>query len=194
MQSGLSVIADTNYPNCIFSDDGTRALVYGTDRQIHIIDLPDGTESDTVPLEGDSYRAFWLSPDNRYLFLHSRTRMLSVYDTETRTYTMNSEKISYDISDWKFSENGSELYLTTQYTMSYPICFTLRNAGEGVYEYTSIVEPFADISSEYILEMTDNGLYRFPRRSLDEMLALADEILDGRELTDLEKQRYFVED
>ena len=194
VQSGLSVIADTNYPNCIFSDDGTRALVYGTDRQIHIIDLPDGTESDTVPLEGDSYRAFWLSPDNRYLFLHSRTRMLSVYDTETRTYTMNSEKISYDISDWKFSENGSELYLTTQYTMSYPICFTLRNAGEGVYEYTSIVEPFADISSKYILEMTDNGLYRFPRRSLDEMLALADEILDGRELTDLEKQRYFVED
>ena len=190
----LNVAADTQYPNCVFSEDGTRALVYGTDRQVHIIDLADGSETDAVPLEGDSYRAFWLSPDNRYLFLHSRTRQLSVYDTQTRTHTMSSETIENDISGWEFSEDGSELYLTTQYTMSYPIGYTLINKGDGVYEYTSVMDNFADISSEYILKTTDWGMYRFPRRSLDEMLDMADEILKGRELTDLEKQRYFVEE
>ncbi len=192
--SGLTVAADTLYPNCVFSDDGTKALVYGTDRQVHIIDLPGGTEICTVPLEGDSYRAFWLSPDNRYLFLHSRTRMLSVYDTKTHDYTMNSEELELDITDWRFNEDGNELYVTAEYTASYPNGFILQNMGDGIYEYTSILPYFAGIGSDYVLEVTEDGLYKFPRRSLDEMLSLADEVLDGRELTDLEKQRYFVED
>lgn len=38
------------------------------------------------------------------------------------------------------------------------------------------------------------GLYKFTRSSLNEMLTLVDIILEGRELSDFEKHRYFVEE
>lgn len=190
----LSVWADTDYENCVFSDDSTLVLIYGTDQQVHIIDLLQETKIESIHLEGDSYRAFWFSPDNRYVFLHSRSHLLSVYDRNTQIYTMNSESVDYEISNWKFSPDGSELYLTTEYYMSYPVCYTLKRSDRGVYECCSIISNFADISDNCVLEISDTGLYKFPRRSLDEMLAMADELLDTRQLTELEKHRYFVED
>lgn len=190
----LSDISWTDLPVCVFSGDSTKVLIYDSSRQVLVIDLIQGTEEDRLPLDGDSYRSFWLSPDNRYVFLHSRQHLLSIYDLQTDTYTMETETVVYDITDYEFSRDGEELRLITEYSNAYPIGYILKRTDEGVYECISNIGTCLDVSETQVLSADSDALYIYPRRSLDEMLNMADEILDGRELTELEKQRYFIEE
>lgn len=193
----INILSDsswTDLPVCVFSEDSTKALIYDSNRQVRIIDLAQGIEEDSVPLDGDSYRAFWLSPDNRYLFLHSRQHLLSIYDLQTDTYTMETETVVYDITDHEFARDGEELRLITSYPNAFPIGFILKRTDEGVYECISNIGTCLDVSETQVLSADNEALYMYPRRSLNEMLDMADDILEGQELTELEKQRYFIEE
>ena len=190
----INVLKNTTENNCVFSEDGMIALIYDSNNQIHVLDLQTESETEVLPLDGDSYRMFWLSPNNRYIFLHGRNNMLEVYDRDTQTYTTDSESIPFNITHYSFSDNGNELRIIARTSNAYPHGFIFRPTDEGEYECVSTPGNCLAISDNNILSINDEGLYIFPRRSLQEMLDMADKILNGRELTALEKQRYFIDD
>ncbi len=179
----------------LFSDDDSHLLIYDNDKHVHSIDLATGTEQAIIDLEGDSYRAFWYSPDMRYIFLHSYDYLLKVYDTENQEYSMITDNIDIEVTSWRFYDDDQYLHIESDGAFTYPYQFMLRRIDDGEYEVFSTLSTSVSANkNSYLTTDDENGMYQYKRLSLDEMLAKAREFLGDRKLTELEKQKYNIED
>lgn len=191
----ITLYPDTSLNNLVFSEDSNRLMVYNNEQQLQVIDLQTVTEIVSLDFAGTNYHQFWFSPDNQYLFLHANDKMLKIYDLEEKKYIMNSDDIIYKIVNWKFFEDGEYLLIQSETTLSYPFCALFYRTDTGTYEAFSSQSTCVDASlTHYIVDSDSTPSYIYKRPSLDEMLEMAEEYLNGRELTDLERQKYHIED
>lgn len=103
---------------------------------------------------------------------------------------MNTD-ISYDISDWKFYD--SSLLIELSPAGAYPIQSLWQLNKPGKYEPILVCGNSPDAVLDKILITTSSAeLLQYEQLSLDEMLKEAGTILDGREFTDLGKQKYYI--
>lgn len=196
----LDFPSTTLYPdhllnNLVFSEDSTQLMVYNNDQQIQVFDLESQTEIKSLSFAGSNYHNFWFSPDNQYLFLHTNEYLFSIYDLRNNEYIMNNDEFSYPIVNWRFFEGGKYLLIQSQTTLSYPFCALLKKTETGTYETFSSQSTCVDASlTHYMVDSDSTPSYIYKRPSLDEMLEMAKEYLNGRELTDLERQKFHIED
>lgn len=180
--------------NLEFSEDGSRIIVCTSDYQLKIIDLANAEELYSMEIDENDYHKFWLSPDNRYLFLHTSDRSLKMYDLEKEKYIMNSDAVDEDIKDWKFFEEGKYMLTMAEATWSYPICTVFQKSDKGTYEVVSGHSSCVDASlNQYMVDSSPTDTYIYNRLSLDEMLKRAEAYLNGRTLTELERQKYHID-
>lgn len=185
---------DSYITNFVFSQDSSKLLVYDNKQTLHVVDIISNNVECSFSLDGDSYHAFWISPDNRYVFLHSYNYVLSIYDLKEHTYTMTTEAFNYKITNWKYFENGNLLIEMTPH-MAFPIQLLLRPIGDGQYEtYASIGDSTDATLNNFLLQSNNRPITQYDSRSLNEMIEMAKEFLNGRELTELERQRYHVDE
>lgn len=181
--------------NYAFSEDSSKLMIYDMSKQLHVIDIATGTVEKVFELDGDSYHAFWLSPDNQYLFLHSYDHILTVYDLKKERYTTISDYVSYNITNWKFYEGSDILLIESTPSLAFPIQTLFRRIENGEYEPYASTGCGVDATDKHFLTLTDTlPLHQYDIRSLDEMLEDAKQFLNGRELTELERQKYHLEE
>lgn len=175
-----------------FSGDGTQMLFQSKEQGMQVMNLEDG-QVETIPVQGENHQGYWFSDDNRYVFVYTYDYFLRVYDRETQKQTLNLECEARTLDDWYFE--GEKLYMRVDYSMSQPVMNCYRETEPGVYECFSTVYNCERITKgkAYVRRGSGSKLYCYPHRGLDEMISMAKEILDGRELTPIERQRYSIE-
>lgn len=175
-----------------FSEDGTQMLFQNKEQGLQVMDLEDG-HVEAIPIQGENHQGFWFSHDKRYVFVYTYDYFLRVYDRETQKQTLNLECDAMKLNDWYFE--GENLYISATYAMSQPVMNCYRETEAGVYECFSVVSNCERITKgkAYVRPESTYKLYAYPHRGLDEMISMAKEILDGRELTPIERQRYSIE-
>ncbi len=178
---------------CVFSQDSRSLLVYGEDQAVHLFDLEQEKETESIPYEGDSYRMFFFSPDGRYIFLHTYEYDLQIYDTETNQWLMNERTQSRPIAGYDFSDEGRELRLMFQSNWTTPGIHTYRRQKDGSYECFRAINAGCYAANDRVrLICHGDELYVFPIYTLDQLRDMAKEILDGRTLTEAERKKYMV--
>lgn len=175
-----------------FSEDGKEMLFQNKEQGLQVMNLEDGC-IETVPLQGENHQGYWFSDDKRYIFAYTYDYFLKIYDRRTQSQTMNLECDAATLENWYFE--GDNLYITVTYSMSQPVMNCYRETEAGVYECFSTVGSCELIvyGKAYVRPGSTNELYCYPHRELDEMISMAKEILDGRELTQIERQRYSID-
>ena len=190
----ITLCKDIALENLVFSEDGTKVVVYTNDQQLKVIDLESAKEIHSMEIDGDSYHKFWLSEDNQKLFVHAGDHLLKIYDLKENTFIMNSDDVPYDIVSWEFFEEGKYLMTLSETTLSYPMCTFFYQKKDGSYESFSQQGTCVDASlNQYMVDSSTTETYVYKRLSLDEILEKAKEYLNGRTLTELERQKYHID-
>ena len=79
-------------------------------------------------------------------------------------------------------------------TMSYPMCAFFSQKKDGSYEVFSQQGTCVDASlNQYMVDSSTTETYIYKRLTLDEMLEKARGYLNGRSLTELERQKYHID-
>ncbi len=175
-----------------FSKDGNQVLFQNKEQGLQRMDLSD-CSVEQIPLAGESFQGVWFSEDERYIFGYTYDYFLRVYDCVQQKQTLNLECESGDLVSWSFE--GDNLHISVKYVMAQPVMYSYRKIGEGMYDCYSTIDNCELITNGkvYLRKGSDNTLCAYPVRSLDEMIVMAKEILNGRELTDIERQRYSID-
>ena len=190
----VTLYPDTTLENLVFSEDSVQFMAYNSDHKLQIINLETEKELLSLDFAGSTYYSFWFSPDNRYLFLHNNDYLLKIYDTKTQTYIMNSDDVPFDIMEWEFMEDGKYLLIKSNTALSYPLCTFFYRTEEDTYEAFSTQNTCVDATLDYYMVDSDSTLtHIYKRSSLDDMIEKAKKYLNGRELTDLERQEFHIE-
>ncbi len=176
----------------VFSKDGRQVLFQNKEQGLQLMDLSDCSVKQ-IPLAGESFQKVWFSEDDRYIYGFTYDYFLRIYDRVQEKQTLNLECGSGDFVSWCFE--GDNLHISVRYSMTQPIMYSYRKTDEGVYDCYSTIYNCELITNgkAYLRKGSDNTLSVYPIRSLDEMIAMAKEILNGRELTDIERQRYSID-
>lgn len=178
--------------NLAYSKDDRMVLFQNKEQGLQMMDLTD-CSIEKIPLEGESFQDFRFSEDGRYIFGYTYDYFLRVYDCVEQRQTLNLECESGDLVNWYFE--GDHLHISVRQSMAQPIMCSYRKTTDGVYDCYSTIYNCELISYDkvYLRRGSDNALYTFPVRPLDEMIGMAKEILGERELTDIERQRYSID-
>lgn len=176
-----------------FSKDGQQMLFQNKEEGLQIMDLTD-YQVQKIPIEGENHQDIWFSDDSRFVFAYTYDYFLRVYDRVAKRQTMNLECEAANLKTRYF--DGENLHISVTYTMSQPVMFSYRETEPGVYECFSKIGNCELIANGtvFVRPGSNYNLYCYPWRGLDEMIAMAREILDGRELTEIERQRYSIDE
>lgn len=175
-----------------FSEDGTSVLFQNKAQELFLMHLSDCSVV-KIPLSGESFQKVWFSKDKRYVYGYTYDNFLQVYDSLEQKQTLNLESGDGELESCYFE--GDKLHLSVRYSMSQPVMYSYRETGEGVYDCYSTIYNCELITSGkvYLRKTEDNSLSIYPVYTLDEMITMAKDALQGRELTDVERQRYSID-
>lgn len=178
--------------NAAFTKDGMSMAFQNKADGLQVMDLTDYSVK-KMPILGENHLAMWFSEDGRYIFVYTYDYFLRIYDIAEEKLTQNMECEPATLKLHYFE--GDNLYISSAYTSAQPVMYCYRRTEEGIYDCYSIVEncEFIANGKVYVRSGSENDLCVYRHRSLNELLDVAREILDGRELTDIEKQRYSID-
>ena len=178
--------------NLAFSSDGNQMMFQNLKNGLQIMNLTDGT-IEKLPFDGVNYQKFMFSENDRYLLIYSYDYFLTVYDRENQCITMNEECDAVMVDDWYCEVE--EVRIVAKRSMSQPFVFSFRKIGEGLYEcYSRVVNcEIITHGRAYVRPNSSHEIYNYPHRNLEEMILMARDLLNGRELTDVERQRYSID-
>ena len=187
-----SIYAPDNEFYIEFSNDGKLLLFQNSEYGLHIRNLENGSIEE-LPFKSLDNQKFWFSPDDRFVFTYTNDYFLKVYDRETKQITMNLECDENIVEEWYF--DNEDLRFTATHKMSQPVLYSFRNIGIGQYECYSVIANCERIyqGRVYVRPESNHKIYSYPFRTLDDMIGMAKEFLDGRVLTDIERQRYSID-
>ena len=175
-----------------FTQDGMSMAFQNKADGLQVMDFTDYSVK-KMPISGENHLGVWFSEDERYIFVYTYDYFLRVYDTVEEKLIQNLECEAATLKLHYFE--GDNLYISSAYTSAQPVMYCYRKTEDGVYDCYSIVENCEMIArgKAYIRSGSENNLYIYRHRGLNEMLDMAREILGGRELTEVEKQRYSID-
>lgn len=163
-------------------------------RCLQILDLTRGEILHKLEVDGIACNEVSFTPDGDHLIFQDARMQLSVYNWKKGRYTMQG--ISPEIGYMKFAfyQDGEVLsaavkanLFTTDTTQLY------RRTEEGVYKLDTSISFCGDCDGRTVVIGNDAYPRLYHAYSLDDLIARAREILNGRELTQPERRSYLID-
>ena len=171
------------------------AVIYDTEcKVLRVIDFIQNQILHELPVDGIGSIGVSFTPDGDHLIFQDSALHLQIYNWKEGRYTMFNALPEKGIMSFRFSQNGKVLSSTmtvnafiTKTTLLY------QRAEDGIYKLDTSIDSCIASDGRVVVINSE----AFPRLyhvySLDELIAKAKEILNGRELTEAERQSYLID-
>lgn len=189
---------DENGQVAVGKQDAVIAVQNKEDKEIKIIDLRSGKIQKRIPFYGSvsPYFEFWGNDD--HLVLYDDSRRLAMWNIEEEKMEMQDTEQIRSISGIYTDQSSKYFGVQEDMVKDNGLKTTLHiyvvdDKGK-FHRYADVDEGAACFQAEEILCMEAGeqvGYYRF--YSYQELMKKAEKVLDGRELTDEERRKYFIE-
>ena len=174
---------------------GDEMIFYGKDKTIRIYDFAQGKVTFELETDGVGDQQVVFTPDGEYLLFINRVNQLRVVSRKDGEYTLAGlERLNqHGTAYFQFSADGKELYIRSVESLSTPIMIFYQQTEPGVYKKQTQISHVYGTDGKNILVQDNGPLYLCEKYGLDELIAIAKEKLNGRELTMEEKKEYLIE-
>ncbi len=168
--------------------------MYGTDGSVKIVDIAAGQVLHNLDFGVVGSTEISFTPDGDHLILQDGGYHLKVYNWRTGEYTM--EKTIAELSSLEFKfYNGGNL-MSARLTVSRFISNNVQMfdlTQPGVYKLQNTISPCIACNGITTV-IADNEYSRFyPYYSFDQLIEMAQDLLDGRQLTAAQRQTYLID-
>ena len=174
------------------------AAVYSQNGTIEIIDLERGDVIQSLPCGYYNQISFAFMNHDRYLVSCGDDSKLTMWDVETGEILMQDQNNDTYVSEIR--TDGNEHYFATGFYGYMMNDDGMETSSLRIYyvDDEGRFYPYADISEGYVsfeaneIFTTDSGGCFAPLYTYSELRDRAEEILDGKTLTEAEKRQYFI--
>lgn len=179
------------------SQDAVIAVQNTEEKEIEIIDLASGRIQKRIPFRGSysPYFEFW--GNDEHLILYDDSRCLAMWNIKEQKMEMQDMEQSLEVTGIYTEQSGKYFGIQDRVTgIDYKRTMHIYIVDENgkFHRYADVDGGIVCFQAEEILCMETGeqaGYYRF--YSHDELMKKAEKVLDGRELTDEERRKYFIE-
>lgn len=183
-KSNLDWQAESLVPN----NQGTEYMVTDSEKnQISIYEFGETSPRAVMEVKIDFIDAVGFSPNGEYVFLSSKDDSVKIYDVYDLSLVKTLENMP-GIDKWETVEakNMELMYDGSGHSVGY----LFNNDMELLYEIPSFKKITPD--GMHIYSNSGTRILAFPVYDLQMLVDEAKELLDGRKLTEEEKERYYV--
>jgi len=177
------------------SPEGSSAVLYDAQNGLlKVVELAGGEVLCELPVDGVGSREVAFTPDGEYLVFQDSSRRLCVYQWKEEKYTMRNTTPEIGAMSFAFYENGSTLcaVLTVNIAASKTVNL-YQNMGNGAYKLETSIGSCIDCDGKTVVIRQEDQSRLYPFHTLDDLITQARQILNGRELTELERESYLID-
>lgn len=162
------------------------AMVSGQEGELQVFDFQTAEKQQSIPINSAFVSDIFIDEEEQYIFVVYRDKSVEVYSRETLEMKHTFTEFQTEISDCKSSAKN-QVFILYGITEGY-IC-TADN-----FEIIARIPRFNDISSDgtTILISRNSELAKVPFYNVDALIKEADRQLDGRILSEEERERYHL--
>ncbi len=192
---------DDNQEGVLLQKDGWLSTtedviaVYGKGA-IQIVDLSSMQILYSIEESGIGSKEISFTPDGEHLIYQDSSWKLKVYNWRKGVYTWESVVPETGSMDYDFYQNGSVMSAETNIDSDIavvPVRKIYLKKADGQYKLDNTIENCVCSNGKTAIISTGNNKYIFTIATLDELIAEAKEILQGRELTEAQRKTYLVD-
>ena len=177
------------------SPDSSIAVLYDArDRRLRVVDLAEGRLLHELPVDGIGSNEVSFTPDGEHLIFQDGSRRLCVYQWRNGEYTMMNTSPETGSLSFSFHQDGEVVSARMNAGgFASETVRMYRYVKKGVYRLETVIGSCLDCDGKVAVSTLsrDARLYRF--HDLDALIAWAKEVLNGRELTPLEREDYLID-
>jgi len=174
---------------------GSHFLTYDWDSgTIRILDGADGTVLHTLETDTVGSCSISFTPDGDHIVFQDGSLRLKVYNWREGEYTMAGTLPEAGCMEFSFHQDGQVLsaQVTVDAFLS-NITVLYQKQEEGVYREETSISACGGCDGTTVV-ITDSSFPRlYAACTLDELIARARDILDGQELTEMERKAYLID-
>ncbi|MCD8148327.1 MAG: WD40 repeat domain-containing protein [Clostridiales bacterium] len=180
------------------SDDGSLIAYYAPGNGIVVADISTMEILQEIPFKSGSKANFWFIKNDRYLLIESDTGYLYSWDLNNQC---KAAEDSMRVSSNGKCHSSDDIFVIEEYNFE-----SLKNIGyftdftEHVYrvEDDGSFSRYLDLPNsfycgDYVMSINGNRSVVYRLRTLEESLAYAKEVTEDRELSEMDKIKYFIE-
>ena len=175
--------------------EGSLLVLYDQeDRKLRVVDVEQEQVLGELSVDGIGSDEVSFTPDGDHLIFQDSRRCLQVYDWKADTYTMSQITPEEGSLSFDFYQNGQVLsaFLNVGGNLS-ETSRIYERTGEGLYRLDSSVGPSGGCDGKTVVIWDENRPRLCHFYSLVDLIARAGEILNGRELTEVEREAYLID-
>ena len=172
-----------------------KAVFYNEEHKLlQVVDLAKGTLLHSLPVDGITSQEVSFTPDGDHLIFQDGSKRLKIYNWRKGEYTMEEIAPEQFYMKFDFYQDGDVLNASGKPNgITSNTARIFRRTGEGTYKLETSISYCDSCDARTVVIQTDDDprLYRY--YDLDQLIAQAREILDGRELTEMERRSYLID-
>lgn len=199
-QSLCRNLTDQLGQNTFFSQDGWLApegdviLLYIDKTAIAVADISTGEELCRLTVDGVASQEITFTPDGEHILFQDGSLRLQAYNWKTGEYTQSAIAPETGSMRFEFGEDGAVLSAVIKVASFYSdTAAVYRKIGPGEYQPETRIDRCSGCDGHTVIKNEDNLTRLYHYCSLDELLAKTAVILNGRELTELERENYLID-
>ena len=174
---------------------GTSIInMYGADGSIKIVDLAASQVLHSLDFGTVGSTEISFTPDGDHIIFQDGGYHLKVYNWREGIYTTDKTTAEYSSLEFKFYDGGN--LMSAKLTVGLYISNNVQVydlVRPGQYKLQNTISPYIACDGVTAV-IADNEYSRFyPYYSFDQLIEMAGEILDGRQLTAAERQTYLID-
>lgn len=172
-----------------------RIVLYNGEKGVlQVIDLPTGELLHELAVDGISSREVSFTDDGDHLIFQDNAQRLHVYDWKKGEYTMQGVSPEGGYLKFAFYQGGEVLSTALQVnSMTSESVHIYRKTGNGVYKLETAISFCRDCDGKTVVISSDDISRLYHAYTLDDLIAKARKVLDGRELTADERRVYLID-
>lgn len=181
------------YPHWIAPDQKHIAL-YSDDRTVRIFDLEAGRQVRILQTDGVSSRELCFTPDSRYLIFQDAALCLNIYDWKHERYIQKEYTPGSSSAAFGFNPDATKMYIRYQTETIYKenVSFYQRK-DDDTWQFETDVSACCPTNGDKLVTAGTHAVKLHDYYTLDDLIRMAEEILDGRELTPEERRMYLID-
>lgn len=174
--------------------EDAAVLYNGRDGRLQVIDLARGEILHELEVDGIACREVSFTPDGDHLIFQDVRMQLCVYNWKKGQYTMQGITPEAGYMKFSFYQDGEVLATTLKANlMATDTTRLYSRTQEGVYKLDTAISFCGGCDGNTVIIDSDAYPRLYHAYSLDDLIAQAREILDGRELTQEERRSYLID-
>jgi len=170
-------------------------VLYNEDRKLlQVVDMASMEVLHDLAVDGIGSQNVSFTPDGDHLIFQDSAQHLQVYNWKTGSYTMQEVSPAGGYLSCAFYQDGEVLSAGYRVNgMSSSSAWLYRRTGEGVYKLETSIGSCGACDGKTAVIDDDTATLLYHTYSLDELIAKARVILDGRVLTADERRTYLID-